>query len=836
MGRILYQFIFEYWKTSSLKTIFALVGIALGVALFLTTTLNGIRAENSLVDFSSGYFDAEFGVKVFSLDESHGITDQVVEKIYRNPRLRFIEKIIPRIQRVGFLRENNNTIQVVYQGIDTTKEGSSLAKKNKVPETNFLAKTFVSSGLSDKLNSKALKLEFSSKEILFEEYKTLDTKGGLFLLEDISVTKERFGENIPYSYLLLNANTDENSLKVLKEELKKIDSSLELETKDEIIKRASSALKSFHLNLVIISMISVLIAFFMVSNTMTAVFHSRKKEIGILRSIGVTPMESLILFLSQGLSLGILGTGLGIILGIYFSKLSFFIGESTVTDSDQSFSYTEFPNEVLLTGIAIGILGSFVSSLAPSIRSFNISPLIIIKDQVKPIKFFNPLILFIIGTISLLISFPISRIKTSFALPLFGLFAIGLIVFGGTLQFPAILKFFTYIAVKSFETIQKPMITFRIGLEELSANLIRNTLTGGTLMLAVSLVISLSILTESYKKSIGDWTDREFPYSYSIVNGKDIQNGTLVGIPTEIKSLVQKEVGITEVDSFILNTKLESGNKIYVLHSYDFNLAKRREINSEIKIHPSTDEKGILISSNMAFLSGWKVGEKINLPTKEGKKDFQIIGIKEHFFSENGTIMMDEKLYKENFKLNSYQAIRFNFQKEIGEKLVLEKINQILAKYPDLKILSSAEVKAIYLEGTERIFKVLDSLKYTACIIALISLFSSILYGLSDKMKNLALMNSIGAGVWDLVKVIFFENLFLIFSGSLAGILTSILLAPITLDVINRNAFGWTITKVYPIDLMMGFLVASPILAILGCIYPSFVLKNLSLRKVLSYE
>ena len=82
-----------------------------------------------------------------------------------------------------------------------------------------------------------------------------------FILEDLSYAKERFGL-VNYSFLLLViSDLENNNLNSLKSRLKDLDSSIILETVDEIKSRAANVLKSFHLNLIIISMISVLIAF-----------------------------------------------------------------------------------------------------------------------------------------------------------------------------------------------------------------------------------------------------------------------------------------------------------------------------------------------------------------------------------------------------------------------------------------------------------------------------------------------------------------------------------------------------------------------------------------------
>ncbi len=411
-----------------------------------------------------------------------------------------------------------------------------------------------------------------------------------------------------------------------------------------------------------------------------------------------------------------------------------------------------------------------------------------------------------------------------------------MIVVGETLQFPYLFSISTVLLQRMLLNFDKAFLELRIGMEEIYQNPIKNSLTGAALMLAVSLVISLTQLTESYKKSIIDWTEEEFPYQFSVVNLKDIQEGTADGMPLSLREKIKSIPEVSELDVFILNNKVEAEGKIFLIHGYDMNLAREREINLKgDTIYPPNFGDGVFISSNMAFLGGKKIGESISLPTKKGPKDFRILGIKEHFFSESGTIMMDENLYENEFRLENYRAIRINFAKGM-EGAGLKSLNEILRKEKDLSVMSADDLKKVYLEGTEKVFGVLESLKVTACIIALISLFSSILHSLGDKMKLFAMLKSLGGSSWQISIIVFAENLFLTLFGSMAGILSALLLGPIILDVINKNAFGWTLKVVYPLNMMIVFILFSPVIALLGTLYPYRILKKLSLREVLNYE
>ncbi|WDT79662.1 MAG: ABC transporter permease [Candidatus Manganitrophus sp.] len=67
---------------------------------------------------------------------------------------------------------------------------------------------------------------------------------------------------------------------------------------------------AFQLNLTALSAISLFVGIFLIYNTLLVSVVHRRKEIGILRSLGVTRLRIFLLFLWEGIVLGTLG-GLG---------------------------------------------------------------------------------------------------------------------------------------------------------------------------------------------------------------------------------------------------------------------------------------------------------------------------------------------------------------------------------------------------------------------------------------------------------------------------------------------------------------------------------------------
>ena len=127
----------------------------------------------------------------------------------------------------------------------------------------------------------------------------------------------------------------------------------------------------------LIAMIRVfLIAIVLVSimNVMIMSVYERVSEIGTIASIGTSPGRIRLLFLAEGLSLGLLSSGIGALLGMGVLQIL------TITKVNMTWGRTQMalapkvsPEEVLLTrGIVVVI--SVLSSLQPAFKASRLEP------------------------------------------------------------------------------------------------------------------------------------------------------------------------------------------------------------------------------------------------------------------------------------------------------------------------------------------------------------------------------------------------------------------------------------------------------------------------------
>lgn len=121
----------------------------------------------------------------------------------------------------------------------------------------------------------------------------------------------------------------------------------------------------------------------------TGLYLSRKREFGILLSIGSNKINNFILFLVQAIVIGAFGGIVGILFGIFIANTNFLTTVNTITDINQIRSYRQIPVSIIISGFFISVFGSILASIYNSYKTFQILPIDLIRERdVSNSKFF----------------------------------------------------------------------------------------------------------------------------------------------------------------------------------------------------------------------------------------------------------------------------------------------------------------------------------------------------------------------------------------------------------------------------------------------------------------
>lgn len=821
MIHIYVQFVYGYFKDNFSKIFFNLLSISLGIALFISTQINGWKAEKSLVDQTIGYSSETFLGRYVSLQELKKSNQINLKEIdFALPETIMIE---PELQVKGYFKiSGNQVISVPTIGKDLlTNPG--LESPNK--RTSQVPKYFFSNSLIQKFNTRdyPIVLNICENDIkIFENEIQEISQDGLFVMIDI----ERLQNicDLKNIYTSINLST-RSPIKHKTEQLKSNipNPNWLFESKEEILERAGIALGSLKINLTIISLVSVLISFFMVSNIYTGLYLSRKNEFGILLSLGGSKFNNFSLFITLSLVLGILGGILGACIGITISNLNLAQTVNTLTDSTQITTYKNFPPSILVFGFIISILGSILSAIFNAIKAYKILPIELLREktdfETKPPLTLSKLKLSILSISFILLGIALGNINIKKEI-IPGLIGVGSVILGFVMLNYISIPF----VIKLIDKLTKGWnlsASFLLGIKEIEIDSWKNSLTISTIMLSTSLVFTLTTLTASYESSLKKWIGDENKSDYSLIDEKKLSSGE-PGVPISLLEKLKKDETFSDVEPFYINSKFIVNGKYFTLHALNFD--------------SSLNKDAILVSKNLCFLENLCNGDSItiNSPLK-GNVILRIQGEREHFFSERGTILIDYQLFQKLFSTNFLNSIRLTLNKGVERNEATRKMNSI-SEENNLIFLDQIKLKELYLTGMNQVFSVLDTLKLSAIIISILALITSVFYYIKEKSRILAGLKAIGMSFYQLFLLLYYQTFFLLSFGVISGIVNSIILSPIVIYGINQNAFGWTLNYTYPVHFVAYLSIIIPIFAGLVCVIPFYFLYKMKISKELSYE
>lgn len=376
-------------KFVSIITAYSVLGIAVGVAalLIVISVMTGFERDlqkkilglngDIIVSQYFGYGLANYRKTGDELHKIKGIK-AVAPFIYAQSMVQSASNISGVIVR-GVDYENFNKVSNVLRSIRTKGYqrtngiilGAELAKKLivNVGDSIFIITNIQPSGIGFEPVSKKLRVNGIFKSGMFQYdagivFVSLSEAQRLFNLKNLitgfeirtydpfksDVTAKKIKKILPYPYQV-------RTWKVINHNL-------------------FSAMQLERITMFIILLLIIIVAGFNIVSTIVMTVLEKKKEIALLRSIGLTQKDIKSIFLYEGISIGIIGTILGNIIGLFLifllKKYNFITLPADVYYISRIPAYINPLTVVIISLSAIFI--SFVSSVYPAIKASKMMP------------------------------------------------------------------------------------------------------------------------------------------------------------------------------------------------------------------------------------------------------------------------------------------------------------------------------------------------------------------------------------------------------------------------------------------------------------------------------
>jgi putative ABC transport system permease protein len=575
-------------------------------------------------------------------------------------------------------------------------------------------------------------------------------------------------------------------------------------------------LQAFRLNLQALSLLALFVGIFLVYNTAMFTVASRRRDAGILRSLGASRQEIWRAFFSEIILLGSIGGAVGGVGGFLLSRFLTQLVAGTI--SNLYFFLRPAPMEwswsVLLISIVLGCGASILGALFPLIELVRADPVQTLRGttavrNAKGLAWQAALSGFAVLAVSFVL-FALARTHVYFGFA--GSFAL---LIGASLMTAVVLVYLS--------PVLKRLLAFLSGLPgkvaagNIRQNLGRTAVAVAAFMVAISMSIGLSSMIGSFRQSLVWWMGTQLQAELFI--GK-IDEGE---VPQSFYEEVRTIPGLDGFDLYRNAQVLYEGKPIYasaveaaVLQKYtNFGWLRGGNENWE-----PVKKGAVIISESFHRRFGIKEGGTVTLEGVSGPVSLQVAAIFYDYTSEHGVVMMDRSTYLRIFNDRTINTLGvFVDPQNPRRKELLEDVRQRAVKR-GLPVYTRAQLWEAILSVFDSTFAVTRSMQGLAIIVAFFGIAGALMTLFIERRREFGIYRALGFSTRQVAGMTLMEGLGMGLVSFLMSIGVGTLLAWVLIRVINLRSFNWTIFFYLAWE-PYGVALVTAILASLGAaVYP----------------
>ena len=586
--------------------------------------------------------------------------------------------------------------------------------------------------------------------------------------------------------------------------------------------RAKQMLGSYQIGLNFLSGMALFVGAFLIYNAFSMTVVERTREIGMLRTVGMTRSQVSWLVLAEAAILGVVGAALGVGLGILLAR-----GIATIYEMllEQKLSFIELPGSLLVQSALVGFTVTMVAAAIPAWQAGQISPLeaLRIRGNVREGWLIRRgwslgLILLLISTLILVWNpFPYD---TQFRL---GSIVVVTLFLGGVLTIPA--------TVNIWGGATGALVRRLYGNSGLLGSLnvqrakFRTTLTVAALVVGISMLVVVWIMTESFKLDLEDWLEGYLGGDIYVSSSVSLRPGfmnRLLGVEGVAAVAPVRYFDVTwltpdgeEQDILFMATDPKAYNRVT---SFQFD-----EIGDGGSEESAMERLGagnsIFISSVIAEKYGLQPGDGLTLLTRRGPQPFEIAAVVVDFYNQGLVVEGSWQDMERHFRLDDANAYMI---KVAGSDIALvqDRIDAQLGERYHLSLESSQSIRESIDTLLEQAYSVFDVLAVISMFVAFMAIMNTLTMNVLERTQEIGMLRSIGMVRKQVVLMVLAEAGVIGVMGGTIGLFFGIILGRIFLLSMTAMS-GYKIQFVLPVSQALLGLLLAIIVAHLAALLPA---------------
>jgi putative ABC transport system permease protein len=810
--RVYALFVFRHILQTWRQSLLTILGLALGISVFVSIHLT---VGASLLSFKNTVQSISGKAQWQLVQDGRGIDENLFPIVKMHP---VVKAAAPVIELQTSLAQQTG-LAIWIMGVDFFSEAEirhyseslSSLKGEKflslvlTPRSIALPRT-----LAERIGIKEgdpLTILVNGRPQTLKVVTLLETEGpvqaleGHFGLMDIGQAQEVFGKIGFLDRIDLLFQEGGIEKEQLQELLKVLPPGIRLIQPADREKGTERMIRSYQLNLTALSFIAVLVSMYLIYNTASLSVARRRKELGILRSLGMLPRQILFLILLEAAGFGLIGGLLGLAGGTLLASILLETVSQTITNLYVMVGVKEIPFSLVEMGaiLIFSLFISLISAYIPARQAAGLQPREVIYQKpglIETTRTKNKKNLFwglgLLGLAALLTALPAWN-----NWPVGGLGATLALTMGFSFLLPDFVRGFINRLLSLSLLKKKGFVSVRLALNYVNRYVGRMAVAMAALMIAIAMLISVSLMIRSFRQTVDTWISQSVSGDLFVAPGGQANQGLTQFLEPQVIRGIESNEEIAEIyysRSLITSLKgfpvrLWAGDlKIIQRHGgLAFTKGKANEI-----FKKTLTGEGILVSEVLANQLSLKPGDRFSLMTAAGPHLFQVAGIFYDYRTEGG-VWMDRALFRRYWNDSRINGLRLYLKDPSQTRQVREAISRKMAGQVSLMIISNKELRTQILKVFDQTFQITYILEAIAILTAFLGILHSCAISVLFREKELGILKSLGALPAQIRRMILTETTLMGIFSFLWGALAGTLLSLILIFVINKQSFGWTI-------------------------------------------